>query len=63
MTIKELIKILNDMILIYGDKTILSVTDGISVYSIKQITGKQCAKYFRPIDHVSEVIITIKKED
>lgn len=62
MTIKELIKQLEDMRLLYGDKVILTVTDGESEYHIKKIIGKQCAKHFEPSDYVAEVIITISKE-
>lgn len=59
MIIKELIKQLEDMRLLYGDKAILTVTDGELDYHIKYITGIDCAKYFKPEDKVAEVIITI----
>ena len=62
MTIKELIKQLEDMWLLYGDKTILTVTDGELDYCVKDITGISCAKYFEPSDKVAEVIITINRE-
>ena len=39
MTLKELVKQLEDMRLLYGDKVILTVTDGKSDYHIKNITG------------------------
>ena len=50
------------MQLLYGDKVILTVTDGESEYRIKKIIGKQCAKNFKPSDHVAEVIITINRK-
>jgi hypothetical protein len=59
MSIQDLIKQLQDIILIYGDKTILTITDGKSEYCIKDITGKQCAEYFEPADNVSEVIVRV----
>ena len=62
MTLKELIKQLEDMQLLYGDKVILTVTDGESDYRVKDITGMCCAKYFEPSDNVSEVIITIGRK-
>lgn len=62
MTIKELIKQLEDMQLLYGDKVILTVTDGELDYRIKDITGISCAKYFKPSDNVAEVIITINRK-
>lgn len=62
MNIQGLIKQLEDMILIYGDRMILTITDGESEYRIKDITGKQCAKYFEPSDHVSEAIIRIDRK-
>ncbi len=62
MNIQELIKQLKDMILIYGDRIILTVTDGESEYRIKDINGKQCAKYFEPEDNVAEVIINISRK-
>lgn len=61
MTLDNLIKQLSEMKLPYGNKIILTVTDGESEYKIKQITGKQFAKYFEPTDKVSEVVITIGK--
>ena len=62
MKIKELIKQLEDMRLLYGDKVILTVTDGESEYNIKSISGIPCAKYFKPSDNVAEVIITISRK-
>lgn len=62
MTIKELIKQLEDMRLLYGDKVILTVTDGELDYRIKDITGISCAEYFEPSDNVAEVIITISRK-
>lgn len=59
MTVKELIKQLEDMRLLYGDKIILTVTDGELDYCVKDITGISCAKYFKPEDRVAEVIITV----
>lgn len=59
MSLKELIKQLEDMRLLYGDKVILTVTDGESDYCVKDITGIGCARYFKPEDKVAEVIITI----
>jgi hypothetical protein len=47
------------MILIYGDRIILTITDGESEYRIKNINGKQCAEYLEPEDSVAEVIINI----
>lgn len=61
MSLENLIKQLNDMKLLYGDKIILTITDEESQYRIRQITGKQCAKYFKPEDKVAEIIITIGK--
>lgn len=62
MTIKELIKQLEDMRSLYGDKVILTVTDGELDYRVKDITGISCAKYFKPEDKVAEVIITVKRK-
>ena len=62
MDIKDLIKQLHDMVLLYGNRIILTVTDGQNEYSIKEITGCQCAKYFSVTDHVAEVIITIGRK-
>jgi len=62
MTIKELIKQLEDMQLLYGDKIILTVTDGKSENAIKSVSGIPCARYFKPEDKVAEVIITISKK-
>ena len=62
MEIKELIKQLEDMRLLYGDKVVLTVTDGELDYRIKCITGIGCAKYFKPEDKVAEVIITISRK-
>ena len=61
--IQDLIKQLQDLILIYGDnKIVLTITDGESEYRIKDITGKQCAQYFEPSDNVSEAIIRIRRK-
>lgn len=60
MQIKDLIKQLENMRLLYGDKIILTITDGESEYSIKDIKGNQCAKFFKPADKVAEVIINLK---
>ena len=62
MGIQDLIKQLQDIVLIYGDKIILTITDGKSEYRIKDITGKSCAQYFEPSDHVSEVIVRISRK-
>lgn len=62
MKIKELIKQLEDMRLLYGDKVVLTVTDGKLDYRVKDITGISCAKYFEPSDNVAEVIITISRK-
>ena len=62
MNIQDLIKQLQDIILIYGDKIILTITDGKSEYRIKDISGKSCAQYLEPSDHVSEVIIRIDRK-
>ena len=62
VNIQDLIKQLQDIILIYGDRTIVTITDGESEYHIKDITGKQCAKYFEPADRVSEVIVRISRK-
>ena len=62
MKIKDLIKQLEDMRSLYGDKVILTVTDGELDYRIKDITGIGCAKYFEPSDNVAEVIITVKRK-
>lgn len=62
MTLKELIKQLEDMRLLYGDKIILTITDGELDYRIKNITGISCAKYFEPSDNVAEVTITISRK-
>ena len=59
MNIQGLIKQLEDMILVYGERIILSITDGENEYRIKSINGKQCAKYFEPKDNVAEVTINI----
>ena len=61
MNIQDLIKQLQDMMLLYGNRIILTVTDEQNEYSIKEITGKQCAKYFESTDNVAEVVITIDK--
>ena len=62
MNIQELIKQLNGMKLLYGNKIILTITDGETEYRIKDITGKSCAQYFEPSDHVSEIIVRIDKK-
>lgn len=62
MDIHDLIKQLQDAVLIYGDKIILTITDGESEYRIKDLTGKMCAQYFEPSDHVSEVIVRISRK-
>lgn len=62
MKIKELIKQLEDMRLLYGDKVILTVTDGESEYNIKSVSGISCAKYFKPEDKIAEVIIAIGRK-
>ena len=59
MNIQGLIKQLEDMILVYGERIILTITDGESEYYIKSINGKQCAKYFEPKDNIAEVTINI----
>ena len=62
MKIKELIKQLEDIQLLYGDKVILTVSDGELDYFIRYIIGKACATYFKPEDKVAEVIITIGRK-
>lgn len=62
MTIEELIKQLEDMHLLYGNKVILTVTDGKLDYRVKNITGISCAKYLVPSDNVAEIIITISRK-
>ena len=62
MQIEELIKILNDMLLLYGNKIILRVMDSENEYRIKSVSGNPCAKYFQPSDKVAEVIIKIGLE-
>ena len=62
MNIQKLIKQLEDMILIYGNRIILTITDGENEYRIKNINGKQCAKYFEPKDNVAEVTINIYRK-
>lgn len=62
MNIQGLIKQLEDMILIYGDRTLITITDGESEYHIKNINGKQCATYFESKDNVAEVIINIYRK-
>lgn len=61
MKFKEFVKTLNDMEVLYGDKTILTITDGESEYSINQIIGQSCAQHFNRADKVAEVIIGIQK--
>lgn len=62
MKIQDLIKQLHDMMLLYGDRIVLTITDGQNEYNIKEITGKQCAKYFEPSDNVAEAVITISRK-
>jgi len=62
MNIQDLIKQLQDMALLYGDRIVLTITNGHNEYNIKEITGKQCAKYFEPTDNVAEVVITIGRK-
>lgn len=62
MKIEELIKYLNDMMLLYGNKVILTVTDDVADYAIKSVSGISCAKYFTPQDKVAEVIIKIDRK-
>jgi hypothetical protein len=62
MNIQDLIKQLQDMALLYGDRIVLTITDGQDEYSIKEITGKQCAEYFEPSDNVAEVVIAIGRK-
>ena len=50
------------MRLLYGDKVILTVTDGESDNAIKSVSGIPCARYFKPEDKVAEVIITIGRK-
>lgn len=63
MNILDLVKQLNDMLLLYGNRIVLTITDGKSNYTIKDITGIPCAHYFVPSDGVAEVIINIKQEE
>ena len=62
MSIQDLIKQLQDIVLLYGDRTILTITDGESEYRIKDITGKPYTRYCEPSDHVSEAIIRISRK-
>jgi hypothetical protein len=62
MSIQDIIEQLQDIILVYGDRTILTITDGESEYRIKDITGKPCAMYCEPSDYVSEAIIRISRK-
>ena len=62
MNIQDLIKQLQDMVLLYGNRTVLTITDGQNEYNIKEITGKQCAKCFEPSDNVAEVVIIIGRK-
>lgn len=62
MKIEELIKYLNDMMLLYDNKVILTITDGEIEYAIKSVSGISCAKYFTPQDKVAEVIIKISRK-
>ena len=62
MKISELIKQLEDMRLLYGDRVILTATDGESEYRIKSVSGVPCAKYFMPEDKVAGVFITIARK-
>ena len=50
------------MMLLYGNKVILTVTDGETDYAIKSVSGISCAKYFTPQDKVAEVIIKIGRK-
>lgn len=57
----KLVKTLEDMLLLYGDRHILTITDGENEYLISDINGYQCAKRFEPVDNVSEIVIKIRK--
>lgn len=59
---EKLIKSLEDMLLIYGDRHILTITDGENEYQILGIDGYQCAKRFEPSDHVAEIIVRIDRK-
>ncbi len=61
MKIQDLIEQLQDLAMIYGDKIILTITDGKTEYKIKDITGIPCAMGCEPSDHVSEAIIRIDR--
>lgn len=62
MMFKNFVKIIKDMEMLYGDKTILTITDGKKEYSINGINGVPHAKYFEPSDNVAEVTIIIKQQ-
>lgn len=62
MDFKRLFNILTDMHLLYGDKVILTVTDGESEYRIKHVTGEPYAKYFEQSDKVAEVTIVLDRK-
>lgn len=62
MNIQDLIKQLKDISSMYGDRIILTITDGETEYKIKDITGIPCAKHFDPSDHVSEAIVRIGRK-
>lgn len=62
MSIQDLIKQLNDNLLLYGNKTILTITDGENNYRVKDITGKSCATYCEPSNNVGEVIVRIDRK-
>lgn len=62
VTTDGLAKSLIDMLLLYGDRNILTITDGENEYQISGIDGHQCAKRFEPSDHVAEIVIKIRKK-
>jgi hypothetical protein len=62
MSIQDLIKKLQDIVMIYGNEIILTITDGESEYKVKDITGQLCSKCFEPSDHASEAIIRIDRK-
>lgn len=62
MNAQDLIKKLQDIMWTYGDNVILTITDGNSKYTIKDITGRLYAQGFHPSDNVSEAIVRICKE-
>lgn len=61
LTTKKIIKSLEDMLLIYGNRHIITITDGENKYRILEIDGYQCAKHFEPSDKVAEIVIKINK--